>query len=191
MVRKSHKAARPRRAFTLIELVVSAVLMTIMMSALLSILWASLRQSSELKIADVDQASTSILADQIRRDVQNARGFSLTDRGFVLRGFLSSDRATGLPAMTAATVRYDVSRVNGRGILYRRESNPGPINSGAMRVGVAMIAMQPLADVVVDGDLELPPETGGLSPMPSAVRVLLVSQNGRVLIDEVIEHHAD
>ncbi|MDA8744721.1 type II secretion system GspH family protein [Rubripirellula amarantea] len=185
------KNANRRSAFTLIELVISAVLTSIMMTALLSVLWASLRQSNELKSADSDQASMTILAEQIRRDIQNARGFDVTSTGFLIHGFLGSDSQSGLPNLTPATVRYEVIPVNGRGVLYRREMPFNPITSGAVRVGVAMIDLQPLTDVVVDGDTVLPPETGGLSPMPSALRLSLISQNGRLLISEVIQHHAD
>ena len=50
----NHIPPRRRSGFTLIELVASAILVSLMMSALLSVLWSSLRQSQELQRAASD-----------------------------------------------------------------------------------------------------------------------------------------
>ena len=104
-----------RNAFTLIELLASAVLTAMMMAGLMGITWSAVRESNQLRVAERQRCSTAILRDQMRYDFQNARGMAVTPAEVVLHGFLGDDQLPG---------RVVYSRVtNGRtGVLMRTDA---------------------------------------------------------------------
>ena len=84
-----------REAFTLIELVASAVLAAMMTAALLSIVWSALRESSQLRRSATSRFPVTQLADQMRHDFHNARAMAIDSSGVTLHGFLGRDPQTG------------------------------------------------------------------------------------------------
>jgi type II secretory pathway component PulJ len=168
-----------RAAFTLIELLASAVLTAMMMAGLLSVVWSAVRQSNELSLAERQRSSTTILMTQLRRDFQNARGMAVTPDAIVLHGFLGDNQLPG---------RVVYSRVtNGRtGVLMRTDGRSIQI----AWVGVRAFGIEPLQITEREnGDLPMP-ESGGLPEIPAMFRVTMIGDGDRILIRETVVHHA-
>ena len=68
------KKRQQQAGFTLIELVASAVLTSMMMTAILGIVWSTLKQTQQLQKNEAQRKSSVILVQQLRMDLQNARG---------------------------------------------------------------------------------------------------------------------
>lgn len=167
-----------RSAFTLIELLASAVLTAMMMAGLLSIVWSAVRESNQLRTADRQQASTTILAEQMRLDFQNARGMAVAPGEVILHGFLGEDQLPGRVVYSHVT--------NGRtGVLMRSGGRSRQI----AWVGVEAFAIEPLQIIEREnGDLPMP-ESGSLPEIPAIFRVILMGNGGRVLVRETVHHH--
>ncbi|MGB7325359.1 MAG: prepilin-type N-terminal cleavage/methylation domain-containing protein [Rubripirellula sp.] len=167
-----------RAAFTLIELVASAVLTAMMMAGLLGVVWSAVRESSELRKAEADRFPITILADQLRLDFQNSRGMSAIAGGVVLHGFMGDGSLPG-------RVAYQIQVSQAGSVLMRTDARSAEI----AWVGATAIEIDAIA-IVQPGDGDLPiAETGGLSPVPSVFRVTLRGRDGRVLFREVVNHH--
>ncbi len=166
-----------RAAFTLIEMVASAVLTSLMMTGLMSIIWATVRESRQLQIAGVDRFTITILADQMRTDFQNCRGIGIAPDGVLLHGFLG-------PGSTPGRIAYEIRRVKNRSVLTRTDHHSLEL----AWFGANRFVIEPLS--TADGEDIAPlPETGGLPEAPPSFRVTLMSESGRVLFREVVHHH--
>jgi Prokaryotic N-terminal methylation motif len=174
--------ARVRQSggFTLIELVASAVLTAILMTALLNVVWSAARESRQLRQAAISQFPTSLLVERLRVDFQNARGMAIEPSGITLHGFLSA--STLLPGQ----VRYEIRRAGDRQLLMRtvagRPSEP-------VWLGIASFQVESLETVDADSVLLAEPETGSLPPIPARLRVTMLGDRNQVLWREVIHHH--
>ncbi|TWU58093.1 hypothetical protein [Rubripirellula reticaptiva] len=167
-----------RLAFTLIELVASAVLTAMMMAGLLGVVWSAVRESNELRKAEADRFPITILADQLRLDLQNSRGMTAIAGGIVLHGFLRDGNLPG-------RVVYQIHVSQAGSLLTRTDARSTEI----AWVGATAIEIDAVA-AVDSGDGDLPMlETGGLPPIPSVFRVTLRGRDGRVLFRELVNHH--
>lgn len=186
-----------RRAFTLIELVVSALLAALMLVALLNITWAAYRESQELTRNDLDRAAVGQLVDLIVADVQNARGMNAGPNQLALHGFLGRGLPGTpdlVPSMLPGSITYDVIVIGQTRTLVRRSVGAaGDVvqlawkGFGGFQVDVLQTELEPDE---LDGEAITPPvETGGLAPIPPVIRLTMTSQSGRVLHREVIHHH--
>jgi len=72
--------------FTLIELVATAVLTSMMMTAILSIVWTTLKQTQQLQRSETQNSSPATLTRQLRMDLQNARAMEVETEGITLHG---------------------------------------------------------------------------------------------------------
>lgn len=176
-----------RLAFTLIELVISALLTSIMMVALLSVLWSSLRQGTMLDKNKVGQFPMTSVAEQLRIDFQNARAYSVDTRGVSIAGFLGSDIETGIASFTPAVVRYETVALGEQLVLVRRDLTRGTAGTEVVRLGVGAIQFQSLVESL-DGEVAQVFQPG-FKPMPAQFRLGLIAQNGGILFREVIHHH--
>ena len=71
---RSSTAKHRHFGFTLIELVASLVLASMMMVALINVVWSALREMNQMQRAEANRFPVTILADQMRHDFINARG---------------------------------------------------------------------------------------------------------------------
>ncbi|MGI9470652.1 MAG: PulJ/GspJ family protein, partial [Rubripirellula sp.] len=107
MIQLHVRRRRGRSAFTLIELVASAVLASLMMAGIFTIVWSALRESAQLQRTAVSQFPPTRLVEQIRIDLQNARGMLVDRTGLTLHGFVGRDPITQRPTLTPGRVRYE------------------------------------------------------------------------------------
>jgi prepilin-type N-terminal cleavage/methylation domain-containing protein len=178
---------RPQQAgFTLIELVASAVLTSIMMTAIVGIVWSTLKQTQQLKRNETQQVSAVTLAGQLRIDLQNARGMQIEPNGITLHGFLARDNTSRNISLRVGRVRYALRKVNNKRMLARR-SDGGPWEP--LWIDFGAISIDPLSFREADDD-DLPmAETGGLTEIPESFRITVRSDNGTIIWREVIQHH--
>jgi hypothetical protein len=174
-----------RKGMTLIELLISALLASLMTVAMMEIVWSTAR---ELRDSDRDVATsspTTQLAQQLRVDFINARGLLMDPQGVTLHGFLRTDPLTSSPMLTPGLVRYEVAGAIGRKLLIRVSENSREV----VWVGCAAVQVEPLEQVDPE-DEPLPlSETGGLPQIPSRLRITLLGDAGQILLREVIHHH--
>jgi hypothetical protein len=182
----NRQQARRRAAFTLIELVASAVLAAMMMAALLSIVWSAIRESNQLRASSAGRFPFTLLADQLRCDFHNARGMLVDPGGITLHGFLARDPNTRQPLLVPGRVRYEVRTVGNRRLLTRRFNAS---SAEPLWMAVSSFEVEPLADLDPEEAPRPLPETGGLPELPLVFRVTLRGDQGRVLWQEVIHHH--
>jgi type II secretory pathway pseudopilin PulG len=176
----------PRTAFTLIELVASAVLTAMMMAGLLGVVWSAVRDTNQLRQSETSQFPATLLIDQMRTDFLNARGMAIDSSGLTLHGFLGRDPKTRQPSMTPGTVRYEIRRAIGRGVLMRSTST----DSGEpVWFGLSALRIEPLSESDPEDELLPEPETGGLPEVPLSFRITMVGNQGQILWREVIHHH--
>ena len=176
-----------RCAMTLIELVVSALLASLMMTALTSIVWSSARETRHLQRDATSHFPTTQLAQQLRTDFANARGMLAGPQGLTLHGFLGSDPATTRAMLTPGNVRYHVSRINEHPVLIRSTTN----SREAVWVGCSSLRIESMAQVDREDEFLPQPESGGLPDIPARFRVILFDEDGQVLWREVVHHHED
>ena len=183
-------AKRPDLGFTLIELVASLVLASMMMVALINVVWSALREMNQMQRAEANRFPVTILADQMRHDFINARGVLADPRGVTLHGYLGRDGKTDQATMMAGQVRYELAPGPERSSLVRKSVSVGePKRSQCVWYGVRGISFESF-ETAEPGDLMLGAETGGLPPAPTRFRITVTGFDGKILWREVIHHHA-
>jgi type II secretory pathway pseudopilin PulG len=176
-----------RSAFTLIELVASALLTALMMSVIMGVIWSSVRESNRLRHNAVSRFPVTQLTDRFRTDFQNSRGMAIDGSGITLHGFLARNAVTGQPLLAPARVRYEIRNLSGRRVLTRATTGG---RTNPIWVGCAALQIEPLLVADEGSELLADPETGGLPAIPASFRVTMLSDDNRVLWREVIHHHA-
>ncbi len=180
------KKRQQQAGFTLIELVASAVLTSMMMTAILGIVWSTLKQTQQLQKNEAQRKSSVILVQQLRMDLQNARGMQVDPAGITLHGFLGRDQTSRSISLTAGRVRYAIREAKNKRILARTSDGvrwePLWFNCGA-------IAIEPLSYREPDDDDLRMTETGGLPEIPESFRISVRSDDGEIIWKEVIHHH--
>ena len=180
---------RRRTAFTLIELVASAVLAAMMMIALMNVVWSATRDARQLRAADLTRSSTTLLTDRLRADFKNARGITTAGGLITLQGYLSENAKTSVAEFLPATVQYASAQAGKHRLLIRRIIGPSGSKTEPVWIGFGALQVEPLADVDPQDVEEPDPAAGGLPPLPASLRVTLTSQNGEILWREVLHHH--
>ena len=178
-----------RNGFTLIELVVSALLTSIMMGTLLSVLWSSLRLGTSLDQDRVNQFPMTLVAEQLRTDFQNAQSYRIDQGAVLISGFIGRDSQTGLRNLTSDVVRYEALRIGNHAALVRRSMTQRGAGSEVVRLGVLGIQFQSLVESSDSNSIVS--VQAGFRPMPSQFRLSVFSTGGKVLFREVVHHHAD
>jgi Tfp pilus assembly protein PilV len=177
---------RKQAGFTLIELVASALLTSMMMTAILGIVWSTLKQTQQLQRGEARNSSPAALTRQLRMDLLNARGMQLAPDEMTLHGFLSRETTTGSMSLGVGRVRYALRNANGKRILART------VNDGRWEplwIGFGSISIVPLAITESDEDSLPMAETGGLPEIPESFRVTVFNDDGTITWREVIHHH--
>ncbi len=179
-----------RFGFTLIEMIAATVVMGILLTALVGISRASMRQAKRARKLSERFPSTSILSEQIARDIRNADGYSTTDTGFLLFGAITTEPNTGRGTHQLARVAYSVQRLRGLRVLTRVEiATNGQRHQRIVWIGAGSASLQSAG--VLSGqtiDVRL---TGGLSPMPTIADVQILSEDGEPILIKRIRHHRE
>ena len=175
-----------RNAFTLIELVASAVLASMLMAGILSITWSALRESKQLQRTATHDFPPSQLIEQIRLDLQNARGMRIDSAGITLHGFVGRDPATQRPNLTLGQVRYESKDVNGHRVLSR--SSDGN-RWEPLWFGFGSLTIESLEEVDPDNEILPQAEAGGLPEVSARFRITMTNDQKELLWQEVIHHH--
>ncbi len=187
MMRARPTCERARCGMTLIELIVSALLAALMMTALTSIVWSSARDTQRLQREATGRFPITQLAQQMRTDFANSRGMSLDQRGITLHGFLGSDPQSHRPMLTPGRVRYELERLANRSILIRTDSE----SREPVWYGCSSLVVESMDQTDREDRLLPSAESGGLPPMPTRFRVTLIGEDGHILWREMIHHHED
>lgn len=181
---------RSRTAFTLIELIVSAILASMLFVALMNIVWAAHQDVRQLKVADRDLASNTILVDQMRLDFQNARGMLAAPGKITLNGFLSRDQRTLQPTYRLGRVQYSITPFGEDGLLVRESISNSGTTLQPMWVGIASMQVEPLV-FANRSEQDLPdPAAADLPDVPFSFRITIRDRNGKAIWQEVVNHHA-
>ena len=178
-----------RSAFTLIELIASALLAAMMMVALMNVVWSAARDTRQLTREGLLKSSVSQLAERLRADFQNARGVSLQGGVVTLRGYLAENTQTLETTFQPGAIQYSAASVGAYRALVRTMIGP----TGAMReviwVGFGDIQLEALIEAEEEDELAPDPAAGGLPEIPASLRVTLTGQDGRIIWREVLHHH--
>ncbi len=190
MKRMSDSRTQNRGGFTLVEMLAATIVISMLLTALVSISRASARQAKQANDLRLKFPSTTIVADQITRDVRNADGYAAVDGGVVLFGAISSDPATGNCTHQIARVTYAVRNVRGEKVLVRtEEQSRRPGHQRIVWIGTGGLSLSPVGSVDNEEvDLHL---TGGLSPMPTAFRLELSGPDGDAIWSQRVRHHME
>lgn len=187
----THRAGKPivriRHAMTLIELVVSALLAALMMTALSSIVWSSARESRQLGRDAMHRFPTTQLAQQMRVDFANARGILTDSRSITLHGFLGANPATRRPMLTPGRIRYEVTRVAQQSVLIRSTAD----SREPVWVGCSALLFESFDQLDPEDELLPQPESGGMPNVPASFRLTMLGEDGQVLWRETMHHHED
>lgn len=139
---------RPRRAFTLIEVLVASTIAAMVVTATIGLTFRLDRQQRQLQQRFGYHHQTQLLRESFRRDLRQSTNISVVPGGngrqLLCSGPISTD-AFGEPTLGNADVRYFVADDS----LYREElANSGPRRDLLWR-GVAR--MEVLHDIAADG----------------------------------------
>ena len=177
---------RQRTAFTLIELIASAALASLMMAGIFTVTWSALRESRQLERSTVSDFPPTKLIEQLRVDLQHARGMRIEPAGLTLHGFVARDPITKRPVLAPGRVQYKIKRVAGQRLLTRSYDGQ---RWEPLWFGFGRLLIEPL-NQSEPGDDSIPqPETGGLPEVPLSFRVTMTNADGKQLWQEVIHHH--
>ncbi|QEG02837.1 hypothetical protein Mal15_69580 [Stieleria maiorica] len=171
-----HTASHHSPAFTLIEMIVALVLASLMMVGLLGIVLSVSKQSGQLRRDQTDHVAAGVLADRLRDDLINARGIAAGSDTLILSGYVAPQNVPGM-------IRYERALIGSRRLLIRRVSMEREV------CWVDFGAFEFEAYDEFDPEAPVPEMTGGLLPMPARFRIAGRDSEGRLLFDEVIDHH--
>ncbi|WP_286177524.1 PulJ/GspJ family protein [Rhodopirellula sp. JC639] len=176
LTRRAGIASGHSRAFTLIEMIVALVLASLMMVGLLGIVLSVSKQSGQLRRDQTDHVAAGLLADRLRNDLINARGIAAGSDTLILSGYVVPQNVPGM-------IRYERAMIGSRRLLIRR------VGQNREVCWVDFGAFEFEAYDEFDPEAPVPEMTGGLLPMPARFRIAGRDSEGRLLFDEVIDHH--
>jgi hypothetical protein len=179
-----------RGGFTLIEFFVASLIAVVLMVVLAGLLRAVWQQNAIANQTLAKHLPTRMLAEQLRRDVINARALATAPGSIRLGGFASTTETTGLATLRPAEVVYQVvGSPNERRLLrseFELDSPLGVAKSELLWVGAGAI------DVVYSDELvqsRQPLRYRGMLPMPRRLTIVIRDSAGSVICSETIFHH--
>jgi hypothetical protein len=177
-----------RRAFTLLELTAASVLAALLLVALAGTLRCVARQKRLFDEVTARRPHTQLLADQLRRDVINARYVQYGPAGMRLVGPIAQDRTTRVPTGRLAEVTYRVSAGDGTW-LSRSESHLDQASGGTAREEPVWSGASRLEVVPLEQSATVGPVAPGLAPVPPHLLVMVYGPLGQPIVRMFIRHH--
>jgi hypothetical protein len=162
-----------------------------MMAGLFSVVWSTVRETSQLRESEITRWPATQLIEQMRHDFQNARGMIVTPTGVSLHGFLDQDLRTRIPTLRSGSVHYELADQSGRRFLMRTVTGASGSRREPVWMGLGSLQIESLSQTDEEDALLLEPETGGLPLVPATFQVTLLGERSQVIWREVIHHHAD
>jgi type II secretory pathway pseudopilin PulG len=179
-----------RKAFTLLELLVSSVLTAMLMVALLSLLRSVARTSRQVEQLQVATASTEILDSQLAFDLKNARGAQVGRNELILYGFLSRD-GNGLPTLQPSYVGYTIQPaglVRWQSAVPSARASAGSARSLIWHGAASMTAeVDTLIDDSASSDIAKR-NSGGLLPISARAKFSMHDAAGRLITEVTVSH---
>ncbi len=204
----AHISARnlqSRHAFTLIEMVVACVLLSVLLVAVVSVWRVLLNENRQLKQSQAAVLPES-LARQLRRDVINARSYRQRGEQLELLGYVDQDAASGQALLTLAMANYHIRPTIQGGVLFRSQLSAST-TTAVMTTAGSMVqplwrgarAIRLTSNTIDTGDVSLlSPEviesftagtmadSSGWIVLPPVVEVMVLGEQGQVLFRESI-----
>lgn len=184
--RRPIERRRNRPAFTLLELTAASVLAALLLAGLLATLRCVARQKRMFDAAAARRPGTQLLAEQLRRDVIDARFMQSTAGGLRLVGLIAQDHTTRVPTGRLADVTYRVAPGGG---LVRRESHLDQASDNAAREEPVWSDVSRLEVVALESTPGLSRRSGGLQPVPPHLLVAVYGPQGQPILRMPIRHH--
>ena len=183
-----------RTGLTLIELLVATLLSALLMALIGGVLRSIDRQRRWSAREARRAPATSILQQQLERDLANARRIETGRDAMRLTGWLAEDPRTRLPLLRRAEIRYTVEQVGGRACLVRT-LRQGVAGTPRRRrdilwcgVGKLEVIRFDVASIVPDGAGESQKKKRDADRMPSRVEVVIRDTAGEVLCRTDVVH---
>ena len=206
-MRPSNTAIKSRRkiAFTLVEMIVALVLGTLLLATLMGVLRRSFSEIVSSTRDDSNFNRMTLLVDQLRRDMSNARRILVGDNRFELVGFGHRDPLTLVATLRPARVVYEIRKDGMRSILVRvqiEDSRGLPSTSvpfvEPVYVGAANLlltsnearAFSPLDSMGFEVAVQSS-QTGQRDAVPSSVQIVILDQRGGTILDQTFTHERD
>ncbi len=203
---KQHDFKHSRLGFTLLEMVIAAVLLAVLVTAVVSVLRVLMAETRNVGRTPASVLPES-LARQLRRDVINARSYRSSNLQLDLLGYVAQDADSGEPLLTMAIASYRIRPTQRGGLLLRVQQSAGGGVDPTPTIGGS--AVQPLWQGVTAIGLNsnyldtrdvslLPPAAlqalsaeptakgGGWLPLSSVVEVTLLGDQRQTLFRESI-----
>ena len=179
-----NKSGDRRGAFTLAEMIAVLLLSGLLMVAVVRVLQSVGRHRDVAVTASRDQPALRQLAEQLDRDVTNARTVLHGPDYIQFDGFLTTHPGTGLPTHREGRVVYRIIDLQREPWLIREETaliGTGPSTQReAVFEGVGSLLFERLEDGL-----------GKPLPFPTRARITLRERSGRVVFSSEYQHHSD
>lgn len=186
-------------------MVVALVLGTILLATLMGVLR---RSFSEIAFAIQDDPSiqrTGLLADQLRRDLANARRMRVGSNRFELVGFGHRDPRTLVATLRPARVIYEIRQDGKRSLLARIQIEDGkgtasfsspfvePVHFGAATMMVSTNEVRGFSQLgeMAQQAAELSSNASRGGSVPSSIQIAIADQRGRMIFDQTFTRERD
>ena len=179
-LRTDCRLTRTRRGLTLIELIVAGVLTSVLAGAVLMLLRVT--YADAVRLDRGTSVATTLLAEQLARDLTNSRGARIGRSRLTLTGFVATE--SRMPTLRRGRVGYSLASVAGVPSLLREERSERGTFCEVVWSGVGGFRVVDLAPTDPDDPIERDPDAAGLRPTPTVVLVELTDRGGRVILSE-------
>lgn len=174
-VRGSNSQQEPRRGLTAVEVIVSTMLASMLMVAVLGVLRGLKSQEAALDVRMPAEVWQRTLDAVLQHDLENSRSYELTARSLLLKGFGGRDVETGSATWEPATIVYEIVEDGHRTWLARGETTTAmPSGQGPRELVLADVSSI-RAGVTIDLGESVP------TPLPSSTRREMPISDGLVL----------
>ncbi|MEQ1824849.1 MAG: prepilin-type N-terminal cleavage/methylation domain-containing protein [Pirellula sp.] len=189
-----------RRGFTLIEMVVALLLGALLFAVMTSVLR---RSFAEIKASQTDPSIGKIpmLLEQLSRDITNARQIRVGVNRFELIGFIHRDPSTLIATHRPARVLYEIRRRGSQSLLVRvqsagaifAETMTEPVYAGVFAMSLSSDQVGALTeyDTIGLSESDRAALTANIVTVPSILRLTLLDQQGRSIVDHVFSRQRD
>ena len=163
---------KPKHGLTAVEVVVSTMLASMLMVAMLGVLRGLKAHEAALDSRMPVEVWQRTLDTVLQRDLENSRSYQLTGRSLHLEGFAAREAETGSATWEPTTIVYEIVQDGHRNWLVRGETTtpggPGPrelvlANVSAIQAGVVIVADETAPRPLPNSTRKKMPITDGLA----------------------------
>ncbi len=187
-------AINPKRAFTLIEIIIALVLGTLLLATLMGVLRRSFLEIGNATRIDPSVARLGLLVEQFRRDIANARSMIVGNNRVELVGFGHRDPATLIATLRPARVIYEIRQDGMKSLLVRiqtEDSRDLPMSAGPFVEPVYIGAKEMVVSSNQVNAFSAAERFNRPSAVPSSVQIVVVDQSGQTILDHTFTRQRD